>query len=1002
MRDDSVRQAVEEIARRFETAWQSEERRPTISRYLPPPATPLREAVLARLVKIDQHWRWQHGEQVLLETYLEEWPELSANAAVVSDLLHAECAVRAARGASSTLDELRQRFPELGQSADLNTIVLPAGDAPAPDSGPPAPALAAEAPNTVPAADDSTPPLHASWSLSPAGTRVGRYEIRALLGAGGMGEVYRAYDTELQREVALKIPRVSPGAKPDVLNRFVEEALAAASLRHPHICPVYDAGQIGDRYFIVMALIEGSTLAEKLDQGACDPALSARIVAQLARALDAAHANGIVHRDIKPANVMLDAAEQPLLTDFGLARRSEKQTHLTVAGAFLGTPAYMSPEQAAMQPLDHRTDIYSLGVVLYQMLTGQLPYSGPPAQLPLQIAQGKPPKPTKLRPDLDPALEAICLRAMAREAEQRYQTAGELAVALEAFLAPAGSVTGKPHRALWAALVLAILLLMGGFAYHMATQRLREGEDAGASLPLTARQQRIADLEQTLAKTATFAEDLQQVRDLEEPYRQVKNNFFAANAEVVRGQSALALGRLKLYSMSPKELAVVALAEQMLARTGINNVPEDTYLLVRELAEMMDVRFSAMAQEVTKLTADEHRDAEAPEPADATPEAVVQLPPDVVARLELARRELAGIQSAEQDIAEINQLDRLQGELSQAMFRNLERASLAIRCQAHLGRIYACELTPEETTLVDSCHEATVRCNSFSLINRVYPFVSKVVLSVGARLALLKTKVAGLEQWSSETRSFETLIELRPTEIQSLCDRARIEAGTREYRRAVETLTAAVDQAPEDAALYVLRAMLQIQQRNLDAAAADCERALTLEPDMAFAYAVRSSIHCARGDFTLAVGDCDHALQIDPRITQAYITRAAVYVASGAFDRAVTDATAALALEPHAADALRIRAVAQLELQAPDKALEDSRQAVQLAPLVAENHLAHARVLIQQQLQQDAVGELTEALRLGPATGEMYRLRSACYEALSDPVRAATDGYQANELEHKQ
>ena len=149
---------------------------------------------------------------------------------------------------------------------------------------------------------------------------MGRYEIRALLGAGGMGEVYRAYDTELQREVALKIPRVLPGAKSEVLDRFIEEALAAASLRHPHICPVYDAGHMGDRYYIVMALIEGLTLAERLEQGACDPAYCARIVAQLARALDAAHAKGIVHRDIKPANVMLDAAEQPLLTDFGLAR----------------------------------------------------------------------------------------------------------------------------------------------------------------------------------------------------------------------------------------------------------------------------------------------------------------------------------------------------------------------------------------------------------------------------------------------------------------------------------------------------------------------------------------------------------------------------------------------------------------------------------------------------------------------------------------------------------
>ena len=138
------------------------------------------------------------------------------------------------------------------------------------------------------------------------------------IGAGGMGEVYRAFDTELQREVALKIPRVYTDTKPELLNRFVQEALAAASLRHPNICPVYDAGRMEDRYYIVMALIEGTNLADDLRQGVCDPEFAVRVVAQVARALQSAHEVGIVHRDIKPANILMDNSRQPLLTDFGL------------------------------------------------------------------------------------------------------------------------------------------------------------------------------------------------------------------------------------------------------------------------------------------------------------------------------------------------------------------------------------------------------------------------------------------------------------------------------------------------------------------------------------------------------------------------------------------------------------------------------------------------------------------------------------------------------------
>jgi class 3 adenylate cyclase/predicted Ser/Thr protein kinase len=281
--------------------------------------------------------------------------------------------------------------------------------------------------------------------------RLGRYEIVRQLGAGGMAVVYLAHDTELDRQVALKVPHVSARNDAEVLERFYREARAAATLHHPNICPVYDVGKIDGVDYLTMAYIEGSSLAQHVAEIAAGPVDRVVVLVQtLAGALDEAHRQGVIHRDLKPGNVLLNLRGEPIITDFGLARRLDRNDQrLTELGTVMGTPAYMPPEQVrgqsdAIGPL---SDLYSLGIILYELLTGRVPFEGTIGNVLSQIvAPEPPPPPSHYRPDIDPRLEAICLRAIARKKEFRFASMREFADALGTFLQEKTTVTLTPEK----------------------------------------------------------------------------------------------------------------------------------------------------------------------------------------------------------------------------------------------------------------------------------------------------------------------------------------------------------------------------------------------------------------------------------------------------------------------------------------------------------------------------------------------------------------------------
>jgi hypothetical protein len=267
---------------------------------------------------------------------------------------------------------------------------------------------------------------------------VGRYRVVSLLGEGGFGRVYRGIDPGLNREVAIKVP-LRVGLTAENRERFLREAHAAANIHHPNVCPIYDVGTDGDLPFLVMRFVSGGTLAELLAARKTPLPLyhAAAMARKLALGVAAAHDVGVIHRELKPQNALWDATRrQVLVTDFGLAR-VEGQAALTPDRQVFGTPAYMSPEQAVGQndrvgPL---SDVYALGVILYELLTARPPFQGTVYEVLWKVAQERPPSPSAARPGIDPELDSVCMRAMAHSPADRYASARELADALAAYMA---------------------------------------------------------------------------------------------------------------------------------------------------------------------------------------------------------------------------------------------------------------------------------------------------------------------------------------------------------------------------------------------------------------------------------------------------------------------------------------------------------------------------------------------------------------------------------------
>src|SRR5262245_37211798 len=334
-------------------------------------------------------------------------------------------------------------------------------------------------------------------------TTISHYRILSRIGAGGMGEVYLAQDTRLDRTVALKILPAEMASDPERMRRFVQEAKAASALSHPNVAHIYEIGEANGTNFIAMEYVDGQTLDAKLKGRALETAEIIEIATQVADALDEAHSKGITNRDIKPSNVMITARSQAKVLDFGLAKvvAHEPQpltsnmatARKTDPGVVMGTVQYMSPEQALGRDVDHRTDIFSLGVVIYEMSTGRLPFSGASTSETIdRITHAQPEAIARFNYTVPAELERIIRKCMEKQPSRRYQSARELLVDLrnlkrdtDSAVTARGEEKAKPRSHPRLAVVVAIVVvvaLAAGLGWYMLAER-GEAIDSIAVLP---------------------------------------------------------------------------------------------------------------------------------------------------------------------------------------------------------------------------------------------------------------------------------------------------------------------------------------------------------------------------------------------------------------------------------------------------------------------------------------------------------------------------------------
>lgn len=329
------------------------------------------------------------------------------------------------------------------------------------------------------------------------GRQIGEFRVEELIGEGAMATVYRAYQASVNRYVALKIIRLDQELEhsSEFQRRFAQEAEMIARLEHIHILPVYSYGIDGNVAYLAMRWLRGGTLSDQLRMGPIPLQETARLFEQIARGLGYAHSQGVIHRDLKPSNIMLDDAGNAYLTDFGLAKLVEGSAQITKSGNIVGTPAYMAPEQLRGEPLDHRADLYSLGVILYHMVVGRLPFEVASSDIITVIYQHlekSPPSPRAIDPNIPHEVESVILRALQKDREMRFDSAEEMSDALNLALGrgstasrPALRVTARSQRlrlswAMGAAIVLFLVLLSALIAQSIASNQTQ------AAMALTA------------------------------------------------------------------------------------------------------------------------------------------------------------------------------------------------------------------------------------------------------------------------------------------------------------------------------------------------------------------------------------------------------------------------------------------------------------------------------------------------------------------------------------
>ncbi|MBI4616570.1 MAG: tetratricopeptide repeat protein [Planctomycetes bacterium] len=777
----------------------------------------------------------------------------------------------------------------------------------------------------------------------------GRYELQEVLGRGGMGVVWKAWDGDLKRTVALKLVHGERVADPERIERFQREARATARLGHPAIVKVFDVGVQDGQQYLTTEFVEGRSLAAAAREGLPRRKLLAAVL-EVARALQFAHDRGVVHRDVKPANILVDRGGRPHVVDFGLAKEvfAGAREGLTASGALLGTPQYMSPEQAEGRPgaVGPASDQYSLGVVLYEVLTGRLPFQGESIrELFLEIWQKEPPPPRRIDPRIAPELESICLKALAKTPAERYPTMGAFADDLARYLRgeqtsvrPVGRTgrffrRGKGRSRLVFSLAGGAVLAASVSAWAIfAADEDSEG-DAGAAGPLAGdapeaqdgRDEALALVEGARPALDRYSEglydDRSDIAHLIAGVEEAARSFAAAlqkdpdlaGAHHLLGRAREVMGSLgsteESYRQAIRLDPELAAARLDLGRLLLARAFLETTSLSQEAAMGTFARASALADESADLI-------------DGA----------------------AGTGRGDSILREVARAMQAYARSDPASARRIARAALEI-------------------------HDGAPGSEDLHWV---------------LGLALSETA----EQLSELDRAVAAGPHLPIVRLSRSIVRSR--AGDRDG--ALADVDAAIRARPGFTAAYISRAGIRLDAGDLEGAFADYSLAIRIDPGIGAAYVNRSVVRRQKGDPDGAMADCLEALRVDPDCVDAHIQHGVLLREKGELDPAIAAYGRALGIDPFAVRALNNRGNARREAGDLGGARADYDEAIRIDPTYVEPYLQRASLLDEMGDLNGAFSDYTEAIRLRPRSA-IARINRGLVRANLGDFRGALDDY---------